>query len=97
MTARPWKQISPVTLRAAIVTEGTHPKVVCFVTYHPQDTRYTIHIAHRGQLWRKLATGSGTPDEAVRHGCADYQFIHMRGVWNRPPKIPLDGGTAAGV
>jgi hypothetical protein len=84
-------------MRAAIVTEGTHPKVVRYVNYNVMAERYAVHIARRGQLGRKIASGFGPPDEAVRHGCADYQFIHMRGVWNRPRKIPLDGGAAPGV
>jgi hypothetical protein len=97
VTAIPWKPHYVNTLRAAIVTGGTHSRVCRYVTYRPQDTRYAVHIARRGQLGRKIASGVGPPDEAVRHGCADYQFIHMRGVWNRPPKIPLDGGAAPGV
>lgn len=83
MTARPWKNISAVTMRAAIVTEGTHPKVVRFVTYNVMADRYAVHIAKRGQLGRKLATGSGTPDEALLHGCADGWCINMPGVWKR--------------
>jgi hypothetical protein len=70
-------------MQAAIVTGGTHSKVVRYVTYRPQDTRYAVHIARRGQLGRKLATGTGTPDEALLHGCAELWCINMPGVWKR--------------
>jgi hypothetical protein len=81
--AKPWKQISSVTLRAAIVTEGTRPKVVRFVTYNVMADRYAIYIAKRGQCAKRLATGCGTPDAALLHACADNQFLNMPGVPKR--------------
>lgn len=92
------KQVGPEKWRLSIETGGTHSRIARFIMYDTsRHGGYTIHLARRGQLGRKIASGVGPPDEAVRHGCADYQFIHMRGVWNRPRKIPLDGGAAPGV
>ena len=83
MIAKPWKQISSVTLRAAISTEGTHPKVVRFVTYNVMADRYSVHIARRGQCGKKLATGTGTQADALLHGCAEGWCLNMPGVWKR--------------
>jgi hypothetical protein len=83
MIAKPWKQISSVTLRAAIVTEGTHPKVCRFVTFRPKDGLHAIYVAKRGQCAKRLATGGGTQAEALLHGCADNQFLNCPGVWKK--------------
>jgi hypothetical protein len=78
-----WKQISSVTLRAAISTEGTHPKVVRFVTYNVMADRYAVYVARRGQCDKRLATGYGTQADALLHGCADNQFLNCPGVWKK--------------
>ena len=91
MTAKPWKQISSVTLRAAIVTEGTHPKVVRFVTYNVMADRYAIYVARRGQCAKRLATGGGSQADALLHGCAEGWCLNMPGVWKKTKGARSDG------
>ena len=75
--------IKPDLWRMSIVTGGTHSRVCRFVIYDATCGHYAVHIAKRGQLGRKIASGDGPPDEAVKHGCADNQFLNMPGVWKR--------------
>lgn len=86
MTARPWKTISPVTLRAAIVTEGTHPKVCRFVTHNVMADRYAVYVARGGQCGKRLAVGRGTQMTALRAGCAEYYEIDKPHLWRQKRK-----------
>ena len=86
MTAKPWKQISAVTLRAAIVTGGTHSRIVRYVTHNVMADSYAVYKAKRGRLVRKLATGAGSPQDAITAGCAAYYEIDKPHLWRQKPE-----------
>jgi hypothetical protein len=81
--ARQWKNISAVTVRAAIVTEGTHSKVCRFVTHNVMADRYAVYQARGGRCGKLLATGRGTQQTALLAGCADRYEIDKPHLWRK--------------